>query len=111
MDAGLKTPGAPAGRPGKPRCYALILTLRIDPSILQEPCANSSHGALVRGAQLLQRASRVEGREQLAVLFLGPRLSGLRRHLRLAPIEAVDPLERGGRFVQRAHHLRTLVRA
>ena len=58
-----------------------------------------AHRALVRGGELLQRAPRVERGEQLAVLVLRPRLAGLRRQLRLAPLEALDALERARRLV------------
>src|SRR5574341_1188687 len=64
----------------------------------------------MRCREFLQRAARVEGREQLAVFVLGPRLAGLARHLLTAAVEALDPLERRGRGVQRAHDLWPLVR-
>src|SRR5688572_26509676 len=97
-------PGTPAGRPGNP-----LLCLCVDAPVLQQPGAYRSHGALVRRGQFLQRAPAVERREQLAVLFLAPRLAGLRRHLLTPPLEALDALERRRRFVQRPNDLRTLV--
>src|SRR5258705_13470321 len=101
-----KSPGR-RGRPGKtPRC-----PLCVDAAVLQQPRAHRSHGALVRRRQLLQRAPRVEGGEELAILVLRPRLAGLGRHLRLAPLEALHALERGRGFVQRAHDERPLVGA
>src|SRR3990170_5878009 len=99
-------PGTPAGRPGNPLPW-----LCVDAPVLQKPGAHRSHGPLVRRRQFLQRAAAVEGREQLAVLFLAPRLAGLRRHLLPAPLEALDALERRGRLVQRPNHLRPLVGA
>jgi len=51
--------------------------------------------------QLLQRAPRVEGAEELAVLVPGPRLAGFLGRLRLA---ALDAPERTGCFVEGAHH-------
>src|SRR5256712_3409603 len=98
-----KSPGR-RGRPGKsPLC--------VDAPVLQQSCAHRSHGALVRRRQLLQCAAGVESGEQLAILFLRPGLAGLRRHLELAPLEALHALERGRGFVQRAHHERPLIGA
>src|SRR5690349_7637889 len=68
----------------------------VDSSVLQQPRAHRSHRALVRRRQLLQRPARVERREQLAVLFLGPGLARLRGQLLPAPLEALHALERGG---------------
>src|SRR6266508_4868901 len=83
--------------------------LGVDAAVLQEPRAHRAHRALVRGGELLQCASRIERGEQLAVLVLRPRLAGLRRHLRLAALEALDALQRARSFVERAYHLRPLV--
>src|SRR5207248_993802 len=98
-----KRPGR-RGRPGKsPLC--------VDAPVLQESCAHRSHGALVRRRQLLQCAAGVERGEQLAIFVLRPGLAGLRRHLRLAPLEALHAFECRCGFVQRAHYERPLIRA
>jgi hypothetical protein len=60
----------------------------INPPVLQQSGSNRSHRALVRGGELLKRAAGVEGREELAILVLGPRLTGLLRHLALAALES-----------------------
>src|ERR1044071_8272962 len=83
----------------------------VDAAVFQEPGANRAHRALVRGGELLQRAAGIERGQELAVLFLGPRLAGFLRHLLLAPLEALDALERARRLVQRSHDLRPLIRA
>src|SRR5712664_3421447 len=85
--------------------------LGVDAAVLQKPRAHRAHRALVRGGELLQCASRIERGEQLAVFILRPRLAGLRRHLRLAALEALDALQRARSFIERAHHLRPLVDA
>src|SRR5688500_16939218 len=85
--------------------------LGVNAPVLQQPRPHRSHSPLVRRGELLQRAPGVERREQLAVLFLAPRLASLGRHLLPAPLEALDALERRSRFVQRPHHLRPLVSA
>src|ERR1044071_7968226 len=82
----------------------------VDAAVLQEPCSNRPHRALVRGGELLQRAAGIERGEELAVLVLGPGLAGLLRQLAFAPLEALDALERARRLVQRPHHLRPLIR-
>jgi hypothetical protein len=66
--------------------------------VLQESRAYRSHGALVRRGELLQRAPRIERGRAACGLFLGPRLSGFLRHLLPAPLEALDALERRGRW-------------
>src|SRR5919109_3182000 len=106
-----KKPGR-RGRPGtRLQSGGPLRLLCVDSPVLEQPGAHRSHGALVRPRQLLQRATGVEGGEQLAVLLLGPRLAGLLRHLASAPLESLDALERRGRLVQRAHDLRALVGA
>src|SRR5213075_2490617 len=88
-----KTPGR-RGRPGQ------TPLLCVDAPVLQQPCPDRRHGPLVRRRQLLQCAAGVEGREQLAILLLRPRLARLRGQLRFSALEALLALEGRCRFVE-----------
>src|SRR5215218_2391221 len=85
--------------------------LGVDAPVLEQPRAHRAHRALVRRRELLQRAPSVERRQQLAILFLAPRLARLGGHLRPAPFEALDALQRARCLVQCPHYLRPLVGA
>src|SRR4051794_36945796 len=65
----------------------------------------------MRGRQFLQSSSAIERREKLAVLVFTPRLAGLGRHLRLAPVETLDALQRRRGLVERPHCQGPLIRA
>src|SRR5437762_2626402 len=65
----------------------------------------------MRRSEFLQRAAGIEGRQELTVLVLAPRLARLGGHLRLPALEALHALQGGRRFVQRSDYLRTLIGA
>src|SRR3954451_21819989 len=69
--AGKKAPGR-RGRPGQ------TPLLCVDAPVLQQPCSDRRHGALVRRRPLLQCAAAVEGPAHLTTLLPCPRRSPLR---------------------------------
>src|SRR2546421_9250321 len=97
--------------PERGRPLRVIPPLCVDTPVFQEPGAYRAHGSLVRLRELLQGAAGIEPGEELAILLLGPGLAGFLRHLALAPLEALDALERACRLIKCPHHLRPLIDA
>src|SRR5579871_1509108 len=83
----------------------------IDPAVLEQPRSHGTHCSLVCCRELLQRAARVEGGEELPIFILAPGLASFPRHLCLAALKLLYALQGRRGLVQRTDDLGALVGA